>query len=49
MQDLLKWPNGRELRGYGHYHETYSRIDGAWRIQTCRLTRLRVDISETPA
>ena len=46
MNDLLRWPNGRELRGYGHYHETYALIDGSWRIQTCRLTRLRVDITE---
>ena len=26
-----------------HPDETYERIDGAWRITTLRLTRLRVD------
>jgi uncharacterized protein (TIGR02246 family) len=48
MQDLLKWPNGSELRGYGHYHETYALIDGAWRIQSSKLTRLRMDFSGAP-
>ena len=33
------------LHGYGHYHETYVRIDGQWLIRTITLTRLRVDIS----
>jgi uncharacterized protein (TIGR02246 family) len=46
MQDHLRWPNGRELHGYGHYHETYERIDGEWRIKTMTLTRLRVDVTE---
>jgi uncharacterized protein (TIGR02246 family) len=45
MQDLLRWPDGRELSGYGHYHETYQRVDGAWRIKTLKLTRLRMDFS----
>jgi uncharacterized protein (TIGR02246 family) len=49
MQDLLKWPNGRELHGYGHYHETYELIDGAWRIKSSRLTRLRVDVEGSDA
>jgi hypothetical protein len=34
----------RELHGFGHYHETYRRVDGEWKIATCRLTRLRVDV-----
>ena len=44
--DLLRFPPGApvsELAGYGHYHETYVRIDRAWRIKTIRITRLRVD------
>lgn len=45
MEDLLKWPNGSELRGYGHYHETYEKIDGTWRIKTSTLTRLRTDFT----
>jgi uncharacterized protein (TIGR02246 family) len=43
MEDMLRWPDGREMHGYGHYHETYERADGAWRIKTSALTRLRVD------
>ncbi len=49
MEDLLWWQNGEileHLRGFGHYHETYVRIDGAWLIQSRVLTRLRVE--QTP-
>lgn len=31
------------LHGFGHYHETYVRTDAGWRIQTTKLTRLRVE------
>jgi hypothetical protein len=51
MEDHLWWPEGApltRLHGYGHYHETYEKgADGAWRIKTLKLTRLRVDL-ETP-
>lgn len=47
MEDLLRWPDGTELHGYGHYHETYEKVDGQWRIATLLLTRLRTDV--TPA
>jgi uncharacterized protein (TIGR02246 family) len=43
MEDLLRWPHG-DMRGYGHYHETYEKTGGTWRITTSRLTRLRVDM-----
>jgi hypothetical protein len=46
MEDMLRWPEGApitEMHGYGHYHETYEKIDGQWRIASCKLTRLRVD------
>jgi hypothetical protein len=33
------------LHGFGHYHETYSKISGRWVIQTSILTRLRVELS----
>jgi uncharacterized protein (TIGR02246 family) len=46
MEDMLRWPDGRELHGYGHYHETYEKIDGRWRITTSKLTRLRMDVSD---
>ncbi len=46
MEDKLRWPDGfpiKTMHGYGHYHETYRLVDGAWKIQTLRLSRLRVD------
>lgn len=45
MEDMLRWPDGRELHGYGHYEETYEKADGVWRIKTLRLTRLRMDFT----
>jgi uncharacterized protein (TIGR02246 family) len=45
MEDMLRWPDGRELHGYGHYTETYVKLDGAWRIRTTKLTRLRMDMT----
>jgi hypothetical protein len=47
MEDMLRWPDGTELHGYGHYHETYEKVDGEWRIKRSELTRLRMDF--TPA
>lgn len=47
MEDHLRWPDTAPLHvmhGYGHYHETYVLVDGAWRIATLRLTRLRLDV-----
>lgn len=47
MHDVLRFPPGgpiEEIRGYGHYHETYRRISGRWVIQTSTLTRLRIDV-----
>ena len=32
-----------QLRGYGHYHDTYRRVGGAWRIESFYITRLRMD------
>lgn len=31
------------LHGFGHYHETYVKLDCGWRILSSRLTRLRVE------
>ncbi len=46
MEDHLQFPgDGPELHGYGHYHETYVKVDGTWRIATTRLERLRLDVS----
>lgn len=47
MQDLLRFPGNPtvSLVGFGHYHETYERDAGGWRIKTFKLTRLRVDVT----
>ena len=45
-EDLIRWPDGRELRGYGHYYETYEKIDGAWVIKTLVFTELRADFTQ---
>ncbi|WP_327753895.1 nuclear transport factor 2 family protein (plasmid) [Sphingobium sp. SJ10-10] len=47
MTDVLRAGEGapfRTVRGYGHYHEHYRRVDGEWKIARLRLTRLIVDI-----
>ena len=46
MTDRLHFPPGGDysvMTGYGHYHETYEKVDGTWKIKTTRLTRLRVE------
>jgi SnoaL-like domain len=48
MEDMLRWPDGMELHGYGHYHETYEKVDDEWRIKRSELTRLRMDITPGP-
>ena len=45
MEDMLRWPDGSELHGFGHYHETYEKVDGCWRIASSTLTRLRMDFT----
>jgi hypothetical protein len=47
MEDMLQWPDGfpiRSMHGYGHYHETYEKLDGRWVIKMLVLTRLRTDV-----
>jgi hypothetical protein len=31
------------LTGYGHYRETYEKVDGVWLLKTTKVTRLRVE------
>jgi hypothetical protein len=45
MEDMLRWPDGSELHGYGHYHEAYEKVDDQWRIKRSVLTRLRMDFT----
>jgi SnoaL-like domain len=44
LNDVVRLAPGLNLNGYGHYHETYEKIDGQWRIKSSKLTRLREDI-----
>lgn len=50
MQDIINWQDRHPKQGWksilgrGHYHETYKREGGIWRIDTLTLTRLSLDI-----
>ncbi|MHB1139130.1 MAG: nuclear transport factor 2 family protein [Microthrixaceae bacterium] len=43
LNDIVIWPNGMRLDGYGHYHETYEKGPEGWRITASTLTRLHAD------
>ena len=48
MEDVLEFGEGHPVstvHGWGHYHETYVKLDGEWKIQSTRLTRLRLDVT----
>lgn len=51
MQDLIEWrrchprEGWKAILGRGHYHETYAREGGLWRIASLTLTRLSLDIT----
>lgn len=44
MQDIVHIDN-TVLHGWGHYHETYRKTDGDWRIATTTLTRLHTEFT----
>jgi hypothetical protein len=44
LEDVVRFGPGVNLRGYGHYEETYQKVDGQWHISSSKLTRLRVDV-----
>lgn len=46
LHDIVIWPGGARLDGYGHYHETYEKVGGEWRIASSTLTRLHTDLAE---
>jgi hypothetical protein len=41
MEDIIEYPDST-IQGYGHYHETYRKVDGEWLISSLHLTRLRM-------
>ena len=47
LEDYNRWENGEDTHGYGHYHETYEKVDGQWRIKTMRLSYLRMDVTNS--
>lgn len=44
LEDLIRFAPGLDMHGYGHYHESYEKMDGRWRIKSSKLTRLREEI-----
>lgn len=44
LNDIVRLVPAVTLRGYGHYHETYAKNGGRWRITSSRLTRLREEV-----
>lgn len=42
MEDIVEMP-GLSLQGWGHYHESYRKEGGEWKIATIKLTRLRLN------
>ena len=49
LLDVLRWPEGEaisEMVTYGHYHESYVRVGGEWKISRIFLTHLRIDLTE---
>jgi hypothetical protein len=46
-EDVIRWPDGTQLHGWGHYYETYEKVDGKWRIKTLRFDEIRADFTQT--
>ena len=43
LEDYNIWQDGTQNHGWGHYLETYVKLPQGWRIQSTKLTRLRVE------
>ncbi|WP_394846329.1 nuclear transport factor 2 family protein [Pendulispora brunnea] len=48
LEDWVDFTPVLGLHGHGHYHETYVKINGRWRIKYSKLTRIRQELI-TPA
>lgn len=44
LEDLVRLLGFLDMRGSGHYHEEYRKVDGRWCISYSKLTRLRMDM-----
>ena len=49
LHDIVIWPNGTRLDGFGHYREQYRREADGWRIASSALTRLHTEFVEGEA
>jgi hypothetical protein len=45
LNDVVRLVPAVTVHGYGHYHETYEKQAGRWRIASSSLTRLREDVA----
>jgi len=45
MEDYNIWEDGSQNHGWGHYLETYTKLEGRWHIRTMALSYLRVERS----
>ena len=45
MEDIVE-KSDQTVHGWGHYHEVYRKTNGAWRIQSSHLRRLRLVITQ---
>jgi len=34
---MARFPDGRAMDGFGHYHDTYEKVDGSWRLKSLEL------------
>jgi hypothetical protein len=41
MEDIVQFTDAL-MHGYGHYHETYRKVNGQWLIAKLHLTRVRI-------
>jgi hypothetical protein len=40
MEGLARYPDGSGIQAFGHYYETYEKVEGSWKIASLHLTRL---------
>jgi hypothetical protein len=45
---FAKTPDGSAVDAYGHYHNTYEKIDGSWRLRSLQLEWLHREITPGP-
>ncbi len=52
MQDVIEWQDRHPREGWksivgrGHYHDTFRKENGVWRMASLKLTRLRLDVEK---